>query len=395
MNTIQPNITLTALCKALTNGEFFYYYQPIISLESGAICGAEALLRWKQPDGTMLMPAAFIPLSENTSFIAEMTRELLPRLIGDLRQVNAVKPSHFVHLNLSTPDLNRTDLAESLSKQISQMNIEPGNLRVEIVEDVFMPPVPQVEETIARLVSNGIPVVLNDFSAGYTTLDVLSRLPLTAIKLALNIVQRATTSRKDFRILRHLVNMGHQLSLDIIAEGIETEEMYDLTLSTGSTYSQGFYFSYPLSLPDYLALLQQEPHWSNYPFGMEYLTQIDLIDFRRDVIRAALTINKYKQEEIRQRVLARLPELDERKSDLGVWFTSVGQEWKEKPGFGELQAKHQQMHETANRLIQASLQDEPWEKILQLINLLSEQSRQIAQFLHEIELNGLTNHYKS
>lgn len=391
----QPNITLTSLCKALTNGEFFYFYQPIISLESGKICGAEALIRWKQSDGSIVMPASFIPLAESTGFIAEMTLELLPKLTDDLHQINSVKPSNFIHLNLSTADLKANSLVESLTRKISRHRIEPGNFRVEIVEGVFMPPIPRVEETIAQLVSNGIPVVLNDFSAGYTTLNGLSQLPLTAIKLALNIVQQATISRKDFRILRHLVNMGHQLNLEIIAEGIETEEMYDLTLSTGATHAQGYYFSYPLSLPDFLTLLKKEPHWSNYPFGMEYLTQIDLIDFRRDVIRAALAINKYKQENIRQRVLVRLPVMDYQKSDLGVWFTGVGQEWSHTPGFEQLRAEHRRMHETANMLIKAALRDEPWEQILLLINLLSEQSGKIAQFLHEIELNGLTKHYKS
>jgi EAL domain-containing protein (putative c-di-GMP-specific phosphodiesterase class I) len=394
MNSLQSNITLTSLCKALTNGEFFYFYQPIISLDSGTIRGAEALIRWKQPDGSIVMPASFIPLAENTGFITEMTQELLPSLLDDLAQINADAPSTYVHFNLSAADLKTSGLADSLSRKITQKRIEPGRFRVEIVEDVFMPPVPRVEETIAQLHLSGIPVVLNDFSAGYTTLNGLSRLPLTAIKLALNIVQRATTSRKDFRILRHLVNMGHQLELEIIAEGVETEEMYDLTLSTGSTAAQGYYFSYPLSLPEYLALLRKNSLWSNYPFGVEYLTQIDLIDFRRDVIRAALTISKYKKEEVRQRALSRLPELDNRKSDLGAWFSSGRQEWKSKPGFEKLQKDHQQMYKTANCLIQAALLDNTQEDIFQLIDLLSKQSSQIAQFLHEIELNALINHYQ-
>jgi EAL domain-containing protein (putative c-di-GMP-specific phosphodiesterase class I) len=394
VNTIQPNITLTALCKALTNGEFFYFYQPIVSLESGIICGAEALIRWKRPDGSIVLPASFIPLAESTGFIAEMTLELLSRLLDDLRQMNKIRHSTFVHLNLSAADLKTSGLANTLSRQMAYKNVELGTFRVEIVEGVFMPPVPGVDKTIAELAAYDIPVILNDFSAGYTTLRVLSQLPLTAIKLALNIVQRAIISRKDFRILRHLVNMGHQLGLDIIAEGVETEEMYDLTLSTGSTHAQGYYFSFPLSLSDYLALLQQESHWSNYPFGIEYLTQIDLIDLRRDVIRAALTINKYKQEDVRQRALARLPELDYQKSDLGIWLTGVGREWAHKPAFEQLLDEHRLMHETAERLIQAALQNEPREKILQLIDLFSEQSGRIAQFLHEIERIGLRNHYQ-
>jgi EAL domain-containing protein (putative c-di-GMP-specific phosphodiesterase class I) len=391
---IQPNITLGSLCKALTKGEFFYFYQPIVSLENGLICGAEALVRWKKDDGSIIMPASFIPLAESTGFITEMNQELLPNLLDDLSRLNAVAPGMFVHFNLSSADLETRDLAGFLSRNNLQKNIQPGTFRVEIVESVFMPPVPRVEETIAELASKGIPVVLNDFSAGYTTLSLLSRLPLKAIKLALNIVQRATASKKDFRVLRHLVSMGHQLGLEVISEGIETEEMYDLTLSTGSTSAQGYFFGHPLALKAYLALLEKGPHWSNYPFGIEYLAQMDLIDFRRDVIRAALTIMKYKQDEIRQRALVRLPELDHRSCVLGEWFSGVGREWESQPGFEELSKEHRRMHEIAERLIQAALKDEPRETIMPLIEALFAQANQIAHFLRGIELQGLVNHYK-
>jgi EAL domain-containing protein (putative c-di-GMP-specific phosphodiesterase class I) len=392
--TPQSNITLSSLCRSLTNGEFFYFYQPIISLEGGHICGAEALIRWKHPDGSLVMPADFIPLAESTGFITEMNQELLPVLMDDLGRINALSPATFVHFNLSTADLQADDLAGSLSAHMRRKDIAPGCFRVEIVESVFMPPVPRVEQTIVSLAAQGIPVVLNDFSAGYTTLSLLSRLPLTAIKLALNIVQRATASRKDFRIFRHLVSMGHQLGLEVIAEGVETEEMYDLTLSTGSSFAQGYYFSYPLALADYLTLLDAGVRWTNYPFGIEYLAQVDLIDFRRDVIRAALTIHKYKGEEVRQRVLVRLPELAYQKSALGKWFSGLGGEWESAAGFEQLRAEHQSMHACAESLIQAALHDEPLETIMHLIETLSEQSERIARFLHEIELQGLVNHYQ-
>ena len=390
----QSNITLTSLCRSLTNGEFFYFYQPIISLESGMICGAEALIRWKRTDGALVMPADFIPLAESTGFITEMNQELLPLLMDDLRRIDALSPETFVHFNLSTADLQTADLAGTLSKHMRHKHIAPGCFRVEIVESVFMPPVPRVEQTIVDLSAQGIPVILNDFSAGYTTLSLLSRLPLTAIKLALNIVQQGAASRKDFRILRHLVSMGHQLGLDVIAEGIETQEMYDLTLSTGSSFAQGYYFSHPLALADYLTLLEAGARWNNYPFGIEYLTQVDLIDFRRDVIRAALTIHKYKEAEARQRVLDRLPELAYQKSALGKWFSGLGREWESAAGFEQLRAEHQNMHASAESLIQAALQDEPLETITRLIETLSEQSERIARFLHEIELQGLANHYQ-
>lgn len=390
----QPIITLTSLCKALTAGEFLYFYQPIISLESGKICGAEALIRWKQPDGSLVMPASFIPLAESTGFITEMNRELLPKLMDDLRSILRVAPSTYAHFNLSSADLKTSGLAELLHKNMAQKGVTAGALRVEIVESVFMPPIPQVGETIMQLDAQGIPVILNDFSAGYTTLNFLNNLPLTAIKLAMSIVGQAIASKKDFRILRHLVSMGHQLGLEIIAEGIETEEMYDLVMSTGATSAQGYYFSYPLPLADYLGLLQKDSPWSNYPFGVDYLAQIDLLDFRRDVIRAALAIQKYQSEETRQRALSRLPILDFQKSTLGKWYSRFGQEWETDENFGQLRSAHREFHEMADYLIQAALKDEPLEEIMRLIESFSVQSSLVAQSLHEIELQGLIKHYR-
>ena len=148
-----------------------------------------------------------------------------------------------------------------------------------------------------------MPIVLDDFSAGNSTLNHLSQLPLTALKLALNIVQRAPFGMMDFRVLRHLVSLGHQLNLDVIAEGIEDRELYDIILSTGCSAAQGFYFSYPIPLDELLATLQKPSPWSRYPFGLEYLGQIDHIDLRRDVIRETLIIYTQKDETIRQRAL--------------------------------------------------------------------------------------------
>ena len=394
-NGNQPKITPATLRRAIAKGEFFYFYQPIVSLETGEICGAEALLRWKHADGTITLPDAFIPFAESTENILDLTLETLPYLMADLKQIHAIAPSSSIHFNVSSVVLKTNDLAGLFSENLASSGIAPGTFHVEIVESLFMPPVPKAEETIETLVSKGIPVVLDDFSAGYTTLKILSRLPLTAIKLDLNIVQQAAISKTDFRVLRHLVSMGHQLDLKIIAEGIETEEMYDLILSTGATSAQGYYFSHPLPLSDFLTMLQNSPTWSNYPFGLEYLAQIDLVDFRRDVIRAALTIHKYAQGGIRQHAFAMLPELDYRKNRLGRWISGIGKKWEGTPGFERLLQAHRKMHETAQDLIQAALHDEHSEIIFQFIGTLSNLSNQIAGFLEELELNGLVKHYKS
>jgi EAL domain-containing protein (putative c-di-GMP-specific phosphodiesterase class I) len=387
-------ITLMDICNGLLKKEFIFYYQPLYSLITGHICGAEALIRWIKPDGTLVMPAEFIPLAEEKDIITEISQEMYPRLIDDLASIAELDDSLTVYFNLTGKDLENADLVPGISACLAEKGLNPKMFGVEIVESVLMPPNPKIRQTIFDFAERGHPVVLNDFSAGNTTLNYLSQLPLSAIKLSMNIVKRAPLSRMDFRVLRHLISMGHQLRLDVIAEGVEDDELYNLILSTGCTAAQGFYFSYPLPLNEFLDVLRKRPRWLNYPFGLEYLAQIDHIDFRRDAIREALIIFSNRDEDIRERALARLPLLEHTDCLLGEWYYGIGQEWSSSPGFEELGKVHYQFHQTAKTLLDAAQNNEKWESISQLIEELEHQSREITLHLHKFAITGLLEHYK-
>ena len=136
----------------------------------------------------------------------------------------------------------------------------------------------------------GISIILDDFGEGFTTFSTLTHLPLKAIKIALSVTQRAPTSRNGFRLFRHLVSLAHQLGFEIIAEGVETEEMHSMITSTGCTHAQGYYYGRPMPLDNVIELLKENFVWSENPFGLEHLAQFDHIDFRRDIIRSTLMI---------------------------------------------------------------------------------------------------------
>lgn len=387
--------TLFDIYKALTNDEFVYYYQPIISLVTGKICHAEALLRWKRPYGSLLMPASFIPLAEDKGFISEITKEMYPKLIDDLDIISVADDTISVSLNLSTGDLKIINLAENISTLLAEKGVSPSMLTVEIVEDVIMPLDPVIANTISEFVTNGISIVLNDFTAGHTSLNYLSKLPLSALKVNMDIVRKMPESRKDFRILRHLVGMSHQLDLDIIAEGIETQEMYDLVLSVGCTAAQGYYFSKPIPLMEFVKLLKQQPEWLNYPFGIGYLAQIDHIDFRRDVIREAMTIYTHKDDNsIRQKALARLPMLEAEDCFLCKWYSN---EWVEHDTMEvkQLLSNHEKVHETAKELLNRASEDScTWNDLAQLINRTAEYTRELIQMLQLFAEEEILRHYK-
>ena len=391
---MEAEISLADLHSGLSRGEFIYYYQPIFSLVNGRICGAEALLRWRRPDGTLRSPAAFIPLAEETGFITELTRAMYPRLIADLECMAPSEHLITTYLNLCSHELESDHLALEIGESLAKTGCQPRCLGVEIVERVLMPPNARIRNSIYEIAEQGLPLVLNDFSAGNTTLNYLSQLPLSAIKLAMNIVQRAPLSRMDFRVMRHLVSMGHQLRLDVIAEGIENDELYNLTLSTGCSAAQGYLFSYPLPLEEFCALVEQKPRWTNYPFGLEYLAQIDHIDFRRDVIRGALTLYTTSDADIRQRALERLPLLGVDECLLAEWYNGIGQEWNTQPGFAELGQVHAEFHATAIALIQAAQDQASLERIDALIDNLDKLSTEIMRHVQKFAIAGLRQHYR-
>lgn len=392
-NTIHPRISVVNTMKALSNNEFLYYFQPIVSLKSGRIRGAEALLRWQTPTGLLIKPDEFVPQAERYGLIAAIFREMYPRLVNDLGRIVSIDSHISVSLNLSAGELASKELVRGLRSTLEQNGVPVQKLHVELLENVFMQPQPILQKAVSEIADQGFQIIMDDFSAGFTSLKYLSQLPLAAIKLSKQIVQRALGSKMDFQIVRHLVSMGHQLEFDIIAEGVETREIYDLLLSTGCDFGQGYYFGKPLPLSEFLELLQRRPRWLSYPFGLEYLAQFDHIDFRRDVMRTVLTLLAYEDKEIRQNALARLHKLDLKNCWLSKLRYGRGQRWYDRERFKQFKEIHKNFHEVAKRLIQAAINCEPWDQITQLIEEFSILSEEIMDYLQFIEKLGLIEHY--
>ena len=197
----------------------------------------------------------------------------------------------------------------------------------------------------------------------------------------------------DFRVLRHLVSMAHQLRLDVVAEGVESKEIYGLILSTGCTYAQGYYYSYPLPLSAFIDLVNQQPRWVNYPFGLEYLAQIDHIDFRRDIIREAMIIYTQRDEKTQEKAINRLPALEENKCLLGEWYIEAIRNEYASPELVRLQKIHGEFHQTAKDILELAKRGNDWQKIEAFIDLLSTQSTEIMQILQKTATKKLLEHY--
>ena len=235
----------------LARAEFVPYYQPIVSLQSGAVVGFESLARWRHPTRGLLQPSAFIRQTEDSGLIDELSLMLLERACGDM----AAWPAHLtLSINVSPVQLRRSWLAPTILKILWSSGIAPGRLIVELTESRGIADFVRARQVIESLKRVGIKVALDDFGAGHASLLRLRELEFDRLK-----IDRAFTGElgrpENFAILRAMLSLGEGLGIAVVAEGVETPCTADRLVGLGCAYAQGFLYSPPVSAEAALELI--------------------------------------------------------------------------------------------------------------------------------------------
>lgn len=236
------------LQQALTSRQFELFYQPLFD-NSLAIIGTEALIRWRHPGRGYISPAEFIPLAERTGQIlpiSEWVMEEACSMAGNLAQWGI--PS--LAINLSPLQFHRHDLVKQLAILKEQHQLPPGRLCVEITENVFLTDPRDVIRQLRELRAMGIRVAIDDFGTGFSSLSYMRDMPVDKIKIDRTFVQGITSNQRDASITRGTLSMARDLGMEVVAEGVETEEQFRLLQQFGCTAYQGFWYSRALSLAD-------------------------------------------------------------------------------------------------------------------------------------------------
>lgn len=254
---IVPRFSLDDINQAFDNNEFCFYLQPKCNAETGAIVGAEALVRWNHPEYGLVSPGEFIPLLERESmvtrfdlFIWRSVCEMLSRWDGEGRNLVPVS------VNVSMTDIESIDVARVLGDLLDRFSIDARLLQVGAIAhnmDV-------VEETIRDLHARGIAVLMDDFGSAYSSLNMLKDINVDAIKLDMKFVDlNADNAAKGLKIIESVIDMAYQLRLSIIAEGAQTAEQVSKLRELGCMYIQGYYFYRPLTVEKMEDLLEHRP----------------------------------------------------------------------------------------------------------------------------------------
>lgn len=258
---IVPRFSLDDINQAFDNNEFCFYLQPKCNAETGAIVGAEALVRWNHPEYGLVSPGEFIPLLERESmvtrfdlFIWRSVCEMLSRWDGEGRNLVPVS------VNVSMTDIEAIDVARVLGDLLDRFSIDARLLQVEITESAIAHNVDVVEETIRDLHARGIAVLMDDFGSAYSSLNMLKDINVDAIKLDMKFVDlNADNAAKGLKIIESVIDMAYQLRLSIIAEGAQTAEQVSKLRELGCMYIQGYYFYRPLTVGKMEDLLEHRP----------------------------------------------------------------------------------------------------------------------------------------
>ena len=226
-------------------GRDLLHYQPIVDAGSGSTVGYEALARWTHPERGEIRPADFIPAAERSGLVVELGNSMLEQAC---RWASARDATFAVSVNISPTHAAWPGFFESVEATLDATGLEPHRLRLELTEHARLVDAEEVVATLQSLSRKGVHIDLDDFGTGYSAIDLLVRLPVSAIKLNRSLIASVSSDSRRLHVIRHLVELAHSLDARVTAEGIETSDEWSAIRAQRVDFAQGFLFGRPAAL---------------------------------------------------------------------------------------------------------------------------------------------------
>lgn len=249
----------TELRLAIEHNDLVLYYQPKISHATSEVSGLEALVRWQHPTRGLIPPDKFIPLAEQTGLIRPLTTWVLEQAISQCAQLHALGMQLTMAVNLSTLNLKDPTLAKKIAAVLEKHHLDPKWLELEITESAVMDDTMRTVQVLSELDKLGTRLSIDDYGTGYSSLSYFRKLPLDDLKIDKSFVIGMGKNHEDATIVRSTIEMGHELGLYVVAEGVEDHETWEKLTQLGCDAAQGYYMCRPLSPEDLLKWLRESP----------------------------------------------------------------------------------------------------------------------------------------
>ena len=252
---VERLMTKSKLKRAFERDELLVHYQPKYNLATGEVFGAEALVRWELPDRGLILPSDFIPLAEETNLIIEIGEWVLDKVCEDFRYWQRSTSPGRVSVNFSLKQLRQPNFSSRIGSILRSHEVSPTSLELEVTETTLMENPKRTVKLLDQLYALGLHLAIDDFGTGYSSLSALQQFPISTLKIDKSFVRDVATSPDDATIVGTIVQMGRNLNLDVVAEGVENEAQLNVLQRLDCMYVQGLLFGDPMSADNYLELL--------------------------------------------------------------------------------------------------------------------------------------------
>lgn len=391
MNKVVQKPDFEAIKQGLNRGEFIFHYQPQISLVSGQLIGAEALIRWVRPNGEMIPPNDFLPLAEKTGLITQITEMMIEQFAADARIVQDVNDQVVMAMNVSPLDLESNAFQKALYLAVDRHRLKKSSLAIEVTETAVMDYIDtQVYDFFLSL---GIPLVMDDYGTGHANLASLINTPFTKIKLDKSLLKDVMHNRKHYVIVKDQVRMAHRLGMEVVAEGVEYQDVYEFLQGIGCSTVQGFLISKPMPLSRLMELIADpENRWNGTPAGLLHLAQLDHIEWRKEIIDRSF---KFNPEQDDPSILFDDTVINPTQCMLGRWYYGPGKIFGDMEEYQAVAQPHNELHMLGHQLIaQASRYPRELNEMLDTVRALSMKSMEILNALQAMEDQLMADHFK-
>lgn len=245
--------------QALAEGQFEIYLQPKYRIKDNELAGAEALVRWNHPEWGVQSPAQFIPLFERNGFITRLDQFVWKKACEVLKDWdNKGYPVIPVSVNVSRADINNADIVDILNRTVEEYGLPHSRLHLEITESAYTENPNQIIDTAGYLRELGFVIEMDDFGSGYSSLNMLNKMPIDILKLDMKFIQSETAKPINQGILRFIMGLARWMNLTVVAEGVETSEQMERLRAIGCDYVQGYYFAKPMPCKEFEELIKKQ-----------------------------------------------------------------------------------------------------------------------------------------
>lgn len=248
---------MAELRQAIEQEQLLLHYQPKIDLATGKVMGAEALVRWRHPKNGLIAPGQFVGPAENTGLIKPLTLWVLGTALREYAGCWHNGAPLRVAVNLSVRSLHDTRLPNQIAGMLQTAGVPPERLELEVTESAIMLDPPRAAENLAEFRRMGMSVSIDDFGTGFSSLNYIKKLPVNEIKIDKSFVIDMMTHEGDAAIVRSIIDLGHNLGLKVVAEGVEEKVVMDQLIALGCDYCQGYYISRPVAIEQFTAWLKE------------------------------------------------------------------------------------------------------------------------------------------